>query len=126
MKIRFSYIFIGVGIILSGIRTYITKWDNLYGIPLPRSTSIMICLLGVIIIVNAFIQKKKGSDRTVENMLICAGCQEVYKREDVVVMVCPKCDGKIVTIDDYLKINPDMKAEILQYIENTERSNVVD
>ncbi|VVS94226.1 hypothetical protein DBB_37980 [Desulfoluna spongiiphila] len=42
------------------------------------------------------------------------------------VMVCPKCDGKIVAIDSYLNQNPDMKAKILQYIEDTEKSDVVD
>jgi uncharacterized protein YbaR (Trm112 family) len=94
MNVRGSYIVVGVVLILSGIKTYITGWNGKYGFPVPEESGLFLAAAGLIFFFFGILHKE--SKKKHRGFFICDKCKEQFSGNHVSILVCPKCKGKLV------------------------------
>lgn len=94
MQVKSGQALAGFAFIIQGTIVYFDEWDYKYGFYVPQSTGIIICIVGLLIFISAFINGK--SKKSEEKFLICKECKNIYPQKDVLVRVCPICSNKLI------------------------------
>ncbi len=92
MNFLLTFRIAGIVATLSGIKMYITGWDNKWGVQISSSAALFLSLLGCTMFFLSFIVKQKIS----RGEMICTKCKTKYQTRHIQINICPKCDGKLV------------------------------
>lgn len=85
-------VFNGILVIIAGLYIYNTGWINRYQLPVPPAAGLLFSLFGIAIVIYGLFPSNKKKER----FYICDNCKEKYNAKHVEIMICPKCNGKLV------------------------------
>ena len=102
--IGFSFIWIGVDFVKHG-------WDNLYKFPVPKSTGVLIIVIGLLIILYGLFQKIK-LNKPKDQFLICPQCLTPFDQKAVSYnKQCPICKVNLEKLMGFYERHPELKEE---------------
>lgn len=97
MQFRTEYILGGVITILASMKMYADEGSSWGGFPVTIPSAIIVGIFGFIIAAYG-IFKKGGKEAEMQALMICIECGEKYKKINVQVHKCPKCNGDLVDL----------------------------
>lgn len=85
------------GIVIIACGLYIIFSEPFYsrGFQIHNGVGVVICLFGFLMILTSILGRKSSQEYQLAKM-VCSECREEYYKSDVLVPICPKCNGSLI------------------------------